>query len=129
MIFPLIKFKFRRVHGIFQTNRLLNGWVLIFFFQKWSLLNFSFGLPDYYAILGVSRAATQREIKSAYYKLSKKVENFKFSWFSPFSNFFFEFQYHPDVTGNNKEAQAKFIQVTEAYETLKDPDRYGKGWD
>ncbi|PAV79706.1 hypothetical protein WR25_19085 isoform C [Diploscapter pachys] len=71
--------------------------------QGYTGKHFSFGLPDYYAILGVSRTATQREIKSAYYKLSKK--------------------YHPDVTGNNKEAQAKFIQVTEAYETLKDPDR------
>ncbi|VDM61513.1 unnamed protein product [Angiostrongylus costaricensis] len=58
---------------------------------------------DYYQILGLKRDATQRQIKAAYYELSKK--------------------YHPDVAGRDAGAQAKFIEITEAYECLKDPEK------
>ncbi|CAJ0582201.1 unnamed protein product, partial [Mesorhabditis spiculigera] len=56
---------------------------------------------DFYDVLGVSPTATQREIKNAYYTLSKK--------------------YHPDVAGSSSET--KFIEVSEAYEVLKDPTK------
>lgn len=68
---------------------------------------------DYYDILGVSRDATQEEIKKAYKKLARK--------------------YHPDKNKENKEeAEKKFKELSEAYEVLADPDkrakydRYGK---
>jgi curved DNA-binding protein CbpA len=57
---------------------------------------------DYYAILGVLPGATLSEIKRAYRKLAK--------------------QYHPDVN-NNPDAAERFRELTEAYDTLTDPDR------
>nr|CAB3238713.1 dnaJ homolog subfamily A member 3, mitochondrial [Phallusia mammillata] len=54
---------------------------------------------DYYDVLGVNRNATQKDIKSAYFKLAKK--------------------YHPDSNPGNTEAAEKFRKVTEAYETLR----------
>src|ERR1700691_400736 len=57
---------------------------------------------DYYDTLGVSRGASAEEIKRAYRKLSRK--------------------YHPDVS-KEKNAEAKFKDLQEAYEVLKDPEK------
>ena len=59
---------------------------------------------DYYAILGVSKTATDDELKKAYRKLAKK--------------------YHPDANPDNKkEAEKKFKEVNEAYEVLSDSQK------
>lgn len=62
------------------------------------------GKRDYYEVLGVNKNATEDELKKAYRKLAK--------------------QYHPDANLDKKaEAEAKFKEVNEAYETLSDPQK------
>ena len=68
---------------------------------------------DYYETLGVTRAASQDDIKRAYRRLARK--------------------FHPDVS-KEADAESRFKEVGEAYEVLKDPekraayDRFGKDW-
>ena len=70
---------------------------------------------DYYKILGISKNATEPEIKKAYRKLARKL--------------------HPDINPDDKEAHAKFQQLNEANEVLGNPekrkkyDKYGKDWE
>ncbi|MGH7943799.1 MAG: DnaJ C-terminal domain-containing protein [Opitutaceae bacterium] len=61
---------------------------------------------DYYATLGVSRDASDDEIKKAFRKLAR--------------------QYHPDVAKNKKEAESKFKEINEAHEVLSDPEKRRK---
>lgn len=58
---------------------------------------------DYYEVLGVSRSATDKEMKSAYRKLA--------------------IQFHPDKNPDNPEAEAKFKEAAEAYEVLTNADK------
>jgi curved DNA-binding protein len=57
---------------------------------------------DYYKVMGVARDATEAQIKQAYRKLARK--------------------YHPDVS-KEKDAEARFKELGEAYEVLKTPDK------
>lgn len=61
---------------------------------------------DYYEVLGLSKSASDDDIKKAYRKLAK--------------------QYHPDLNPGDKESEAKFKEVNEAYEVLSDPDNKAK---
>ncbi len=61
---------------------------------------------DYYKVLGVDRKASDAQIKSAYRKLARK--------------------FHPDVNPNNKEAEAKFKELNEAYQVIGDADKRKK---
>ena len=69
---------------------------------------------DYYKVLGLTKNATEADIKKAYRKLARK--------------------YHPDLNPNDTEAEKKFKEINEANEVLSNPenrkkyDQYGKDW-
>ena len=58
---------------------------------------------DYYEVLGINKNADDKAIKKAYRKLAKK--------------------YHPDINPGDANAEAKFKEVTEAYEILSNPEK------
>ena len=70
---------------------------------------------DLYQVLGVSKSASEKELRTAYRKLARK--------------------YHPDVAPNDKPAEARFKEVNAAFEVLSDPDKrkkydkYGERWE
>jgi curved DNA-binding protein len=72
------------------------------------------GYRDYFQVLGVDRSADADAIKRAFRKLAR--------------------QYHPDVNPDNKDAEAKFKEISEAYEVLSDPqkrrryEQFGQYW-
>ncbi|MCQ2548265.1 MAG: molecular chaperone DnaJ [Clostridia bacterium] len=61
---------------------------------------------DYYEVLGLKKGASESEIKSAFRKAAMK--------------------YHPDKNPGDKEAEAKFKEINEAYSVLSDPDKKAK---
>src|SRR4051812_4928771 len=61
---------------------------------------------DYYATLGVAKAATEKEIKQAFRKLARK--------------------FHPDVNPGDKSAESRFKEINEAYEVLGDTEKRRK---
>jgi len=69
---------------------------------------------DYYDVLGVPRTATQKEITSAFRKLARK--------------------HHPDLNAGDKQAEAKFKEISEAHDVLSDTknrklyDEFGADW-
>jgi len=71
-------------------------------------------VKDYYDVLGVARTATQKEISAAFRKLARK--------------------HHPDLNAGDKQAEARFKEISEAHETLSDVkkrrlyDEFGPGY-
>jgi len=71
-------------------------------------------VTDYYEVLGVPRTATQKEISTAFRKLARK--------------------HHPDLNAGDKQAEARFKEVSEAHDVLHDPkkrklyDQFGPDW-
>ena len=72
-------------------------------------------MPNFYDTLGVKRDASDKEVRSAYRKLARK--------------------HHPDVNPGDKAAEARFKEITNAYEVLSDAekrrkyDKYGDRWE
>ena len=69
---------------------------------------------DYYKIMGISKDASQKDIKKAFRKLARK--------------------HHPDLNQGDKKSEEKFKELNEAYEVLsnkenrKKYDKYGENW-
>ncbi|HKW08215.1 MAG TPA: DnaJ domain-containing protein, partial [Candidatus Dormibacteraeota bacterium] len=69
---------------------------------------------DFYEVLGVPRTASQKEISAAFRKLARK--------------------YHPDLNSGDKQAEARFKEISEAHEVLSDAnkkklyDEFGENW-
>ena len=61
------------------------------------------GFKDYFKILGISRNATDKEIKTAFRKLARK--------------------FHPDLHPHDESAESEFKEINEAYEILSDEDK------
>ena len=61
---------------------------------------------DFYATLGVNRGSSDKEIRSAYRRLARKL--------------------HPDVNPNDKSSEAAFKEINAAYDVLSDKDKRGK---
>src|SRR5262245_3715967 len=61
---------------------------------------------DYYATLGVTKSATEKEVKQAFRKLARK--------------------FHPDVNPGDKSAETRFKEINEAYEVLGDAEKRKK---
>src|SRR5690242_6965956 len=70
---------------------------------------------NYYEALGLSRTASEKEVRNAYRKLARK--------------------FHPDVNPNDRGAESRFKEINAAYEVLSDPDKrkkydkYGDQWE
>src|SRR5260370_13850329 len=71
-------------------------------------------VKDYYEVLGVPRAATQKEITAAFRKLARR--------------------HHPDLNAGDKQGEARFKEIQQAHDVLSDAkkrslyDQYGAGW-
>src|SRR6185437_14830651 len=91
--------------SLFQVSQL---------FRKRRFPDMAVKYKDYYESLGVSRTASDAEIKKAFRKLAR--------------------EYHPDVAKDKKKAEEKFKEINEAYEVLSDPakrkkyDELGPNW-
>lgn len=79
--------------------------IRIFGSTAWTICNHipMVKFKDYYAVLGVERKASEKDIKAAYRKLAR--------------------QYHPDTNQGSKGAEERFKEIAEAYEVLKDPEK------
>ena len=60
-------------------------------------------MPSYYDVLGLSRKASEKDVRQAYRKLAR--------------------EHHPDVNHGDKASEEKFKQINEAYGVLSDPEK------